>query len=212
MRNGEKLYDITRPLAPGIAVWPGDLAFATGWSARIGKGSVVNVGTLQLSTHTGTHADAPLHFEADGYAVDEVPLLKYVGPCHVIHHLSNETITPDDVDGLDLRDTPRVLFRTSSSDAPTETWEPVFPALDPDLIAYLGARGVVLIGTDAPSVDPVDSTQLPAHHALARHGIVNLENLYLKEVPPGRYELVALPMRLVGMDAAPVRAILRTIG
>lgn len=203
-----RTYDITRTLSSRIAVWPGDQPFEARWSARIEEGSSVNVGALTLSTHTGTHVDAPLHYAAAGAPVDGYPLLQFIGPAIVVHIRETDVILPAHVQGLDLRSTPRVLFRTRSSLVADDRWEPDFVSIHPDTITFLAERQVVLIGTDAPSVDPAESKTLPAHHALARHGIANLENLMLAEVPEGRYELVALPLKLEGLDAAPVRAVL----
>lgn len=211
MAEGPKVYDITRRVAPTTAVWPGDTPFTARWTARLDRGDTVNLATVELSTHAGTHADAPLHYARDGAPVDSVPLLHFVGPCTVVHIEEVRPIRRDDVAGIDLDRPGRVLFRTPHSLLPDDAWSDAFAVLEPGLAAHLAARGVVLVGTDAPSVDPVDSTTLDAHHALGAHGIVNLENLLLRGVPPGRYELIALPMRLVGLDAAPVRAILRTL-
>ncbi len=204
-----KLIDVTRPMSPGIAVWPGDMPFTPFWSARIEKGSSVNVGGVTLSTHTGTHADAPLHFLSDGKPIDEFPLGRFFGQAEVVEiEQDAEAISTVHVVHLDSEKVERVLFKTRSSQVPADKWEPDFVHIEPAVIEFLGARGVVLIGTDAPSVDPAESKSLPAHHCLARHGIVNLENLYLRDVMPGRYDLIAFPVKLVGLDAAPVRAVL----
>lgn len=203
-----KLYDITRTLTPATAVWPGDQPFRPTWTGRIEAGSSVNIGAITLSTHAGTHADAPLHFEPEGASIDTVPLTHFIGEAVVVAVEDTKIITTEHIRTVDLAVTKRLLFKTRSSAVPDDRWAPDFTWFDPALIDHLGGHGVLLIGTDAPSVDPVDSTTLPAHHALARHGIVNLENLMLRDVPPGRYRLVALPMKLHGLDAAPVRAVL----
>jgi arylformamidase len=201
------LYDISRTLSAELAVWPGDQPFQPTWSARIGRDSVVNVGAVRLSTHAGTHADAPLHFEAGGLAIDQVPLLQFIGPAYV-HHTTDDPVRPGDLAAVDLRRYPRLLLRTRHSDVPDAVWDEALVPLLPETIDFLGEQGVVLVGTDAPSVDPADSTTLAAHHALARWNIINLENLVLREVPAGGYFLVALPLKLAGLDAAPVRAVL----
>ena len=122
----------------------------------------------------------------------------------------DHAVRPADLAGVDLAETPRVLLRTGC--APDRT---VFPdpltCLTPELVDFLAERGVVLIGIDSPSVDRFDSKDLPSHHALARHGIANLEGLALDGVPAGRYELIALPLKLRGRDGSPVRAVLRTL-
>ena len=199
------LLDISRPLSPATAVWPGDRAVEWHWTARKGEEMAVNVGAIATSTHAGTHADAPLHVRDDGEAIDGVPLAPFVGPADVIA-VDAPVIRPGHLPDACA---PRLLFQTRHSAVPHDTWDPDLAPIHPDTIEALSERDVVLVGTDAPSVDPVDSTILPAHHALIRAGIVNLENLALKHVPPGRYELMALPLRITGADAAPVRAVLR---
>ena len=202
------LYDITRPVSSKIAVWPGDRPFSAEWSVRIDEVSPVNVGAISLSTHTGTHADAPLHFSNSGVPIDAIPLERFIGPACVVDVRNAASVEVRHVEGLNLQGMPRVLFKTRASSNSEETFHTDFTWIQPDVIRHLGARGVVLIGTDAPSVDPFDSKELPAHHALAEEGIVNLENLYLRDVSPGMYGLYALPMKLIGLDGAPVRAVL----
>jgi len=171
-------------------------------------GDAVNVCAVTLSVHTGTHADAPYHFSDSGATIDEIGLDPYVGPAVVLDMRGKELIRREDVDGCDFSYTPRVLFKTDAwtdyTRFPTQ-----IPVLAPDVPAYLAARGVILVGLDVPSVDPIDSEDLPNHHALAAHGIHILESLCLADVPSGEYELIALPLKLVGADGAPIRAILR---
>jgi arylformamidase len=199
------LIDITRSLSPETAVWPGDRSVEWSWTAQIEEGSAVNVGGYASSTHAGTHADAPRHVADDGASVDDLPLSSFVGPAEVVDVAGAERIRPAHVANVQA---PRVLFRTPVSSLPDSEWPEAFPVLDPETVRVLAAKNVVLVGVDTPSVDPVDSTDLPAHHALRRHGVVNLENLCLDGVAPGRYRLIALPIRLAGADAAPVRAVL----
>lgn len=203
-----KVIDISRALTPAVAVWPGDQPFEHTWTARIEHGSTVNLSAIQLSIHTGTHADAPLHFLDDGAPIDLIPLLQFIGSCLVIDAENTEAITPELVAANDRQRVPRLLFKTRHSQVADTRWDPHLVPFLPAAIDRMGAQGVVLVGTDAPSVDPVDSKTLDAHKALARNGIVNLENLSLKDVEPGRYRLVALPLKLSGVDAAPVRAVL----
>ena len=204
-----KIYDITRSLTSETAVWPGDTPLTQRWTSRIDAGDAVNLSAVTLSLHAGTHADAPLHFLADGDAIDAIPLGRFIGPAAVVEVAEDAgAIRPAHVKGVDFTRVRRVLFKTPHSDVPDVRWEPCFAPILPETIAYLGERGVVLVGTDAPSVDPPESRALPAHKALAEHGIVNLENLALGEVLPGTYRLVALPLKLKGFDAAPLRAVL----
>lgn len=202
---GMTIHDISRTLSPTTATWPGDAPVEWSWTAQMSEGASVNLGAIATSVHAATHADAPLHYQPDGASIGEIPLRHFVGPVQVTDVGDAPAITTRHVQDLDA---PRILFRTPHSEVSGDEWSEAFPPIDAAAIDALGERGVVLIGTDAPSVDPVDSKDLPAHHALARAGIVNLENLCLSGVAPGTYTLVALPLKIDGGDAAPVRAVL----
>lgn len=183
----KRIWDVTQVVAPGIAVWAGDRAYDCGWTWRMQDGASCNVGQFAMSAHTGTHIDAPYHFAQTGATVEKVPLQACVGPAIVV-----PLARLADAAGAE-----RVLVR-SEGGAPT-------------VEAIAALPGLRLFGTDAPSVDPTDSKTLDAHHALWHKGVVILEGLDLSAVPDGRYELIALPLRLAGMDAAPVRALLREL-
>lgn len=204
------LYDITRPLGPWTPVWPGDAPCRLLWTQTQAEGAGANVGEICLSTHCGTHVDAPYHVDDSGVRVGALPVDAFVGPAVVIEAGGSDEIDPGRVEGLLERPgAERVLFRTACwSDA--GAFPERFPALSPELAGRLVAAGVRLVGTDAPSVDSFHSTELPAHRILARAGIPILENLRLDGVPPGLYELIALPLRLETADASPVRAVLRS--
>jgi arylformamidase len=204
------LWDISPTISAAIPVWPGDTPFAAGPTWEIKDGCPVHVSRMTMTTHLGAHTDAPSHFDPDGPAIDAVGLAPYLGPCRVIHCLGVHTVRPHDIEA-DLEDVPpRVLLRTYAQ-APQQAWDPDFAAVAPETIALLASRGVVLIGTDAASLDPQDAKALDAHHAVRRHGMAILEGVVLDGVPPGDYELIALPLKLAGMDASPVRAILREL-
>ncbi|MDN0083211.1 arylformamidase [Crenobacter sp. SG2305] len=207
------LYDITPPLCPDMPVWPGDAPFGAFRTWSLSGACPVNVSRLSLSTHTGAHADAPLHYRPDGLAIGEVDLTLYLGPCRVLHCLDVEPLLTRAALSARLGDAPlppRVLIR-SYPRFPLEHWDDDFMAVAPEAIDWLGERGVRLIGTDTASLDPMNSKMLDAHHAVARHGMAILENLLLDEVPEGDYELIALPLKLMGVDASPVRAVLRPL-
>ena len=190
-----------------MPVWPGDQSYESAWSARIADGSAVNVGAMTLSLHTGTHADAPLHVRDGGASIDAAPLAAYLGPALVIEAIGSGPLGADLLDGVDLRETPRLLFKTRQQ-PPAGTWEDRFSYLSKELATRLAAGGAILVGLDTPSVDPVDSKSLDAHHALFDGGVANLENLRLDHVEPGRYFISAVPLYIDGMDASPVRAVL----
>jgi arylformamidase len=178
-----QVYDISVPVAPGTWVWPGDRPYERAWTWRIADGATCNVGQIALSCHTGTHIDAPYHFAENGATIEAIPLEACVGPA-VVLPLARLAGTSAE----------RVLVRAGGA-APT-----------PAAIEQL--RHLRLFGIDGPSVDPPESRMLDVHHALWRRRAVILEGLDLSAVPDGEYQLVALPLKLVGMDAAPVRAVL----
>lgn len=204
------VYDITRTLTPGIAVWPGDAPYAVTPVLRMTDGASVNLTTLTLSPHTGAHADAYFHYAPDGAHPAHMPLDAYIGAAHVVTVSKRDGgLTPDDLAHADLTGAERLLIHSHVSDLPDEQWPSEFPYLTVGLIAWAAARGIRLIGLDSPSVDAFDSSDLPCHHALKAHGLVNLELLMLRGVPDGLYELIALPLKLDLACGSPVRAILR---
>lgn len=202
------LYDISVVTGVGTPEWPGDTPFSCGWSARIADGSSVNLSTISTSPHVGTHADAPLHVRVGAAGAEMLPLAAFIGPALVIDVAG----APSDL-GPDLAErvpngTARLLLRTGAGIA-AGAFPADWPALSPDTAALLVRRGLRLLGVDAPSVDRRESKTLAVHHALFDGGAQVLENLDLRAVAEGEYELVALPLRWAGVDAAPVRALLR---
>ncbi|MFC7418932.1 arylformamidase [Iodobacter arcticus] len=207
------LLDISMPVFSGMPIWPGDTPFSTEFTWQLENDCPVNVSRMTLSTHSGTHADAPLHYQSDGCAVDQLSLTPYLGVCRVVHCLDAGThVSLAQVQNrLQTMNTPlpaRLLIRTWHVN-PIETWRSDFPGISVELINWLAEQGVCLLGVDSASLDPVASKTLDAHHALAHHGMAVLENLLLDHVPEGDYELIALPLKLLHLDASPVRAILR---
>lgn len=203
-----KIYDITRTISPQIAVWPGDQEFTPNWTMQIEDGSSVNLSSINMSAHTGTHADAPYHYLKDGFTIDELLLEKFMGPAVVIEVHDVETIEIDHVEHVDFSRIQRLLFKTKSSALDDSTWIDDIVVLGTDVAEFLGEQGVKLIGVDAPSVDRIHDSTLGTHKVLGKYGIVNLESLFLRDVPPGEYELIALPLKLKGLDGSPVRAVL----
>lgn len=201
------IIDISRPVCAGIPVWPGDTPyqFDLGW--KMSEGESVNVGTVTMSVHTGSHVDAPFHFDPKGSSIGEVSLHPYIGPAVVVDVTGIPIVTREHLNAIDFHTTPRLLLKTGGWSDPAVFPESV-PTLAPDVPAYLAERGVLLFGVDVPSVDSIDSTDLPIHHALNAGGISILESLDLSLATPGTYTLVAVPLRLLGADASPVRALL----
>lgn len=205
-----KFIDISRPIHAGMPNWPGDTPADFKLVATIPQGAAVNVGRLTMSVHTGTHGDAPFHYNEAGARIDEVPIATYVGPARVVDIRGHATVTTALLAAHDFSATPRVLFRSDTWANPA-VFPSDWPLLAAEVPAWLGARGVRLVGLDVPSIDHRDSKNLPLHHACDAAGIVILENLDLHAVVPGVYELIALPLMIRGGDGSPIRAVLRTL-
>lgn len=205
------LYDITPSITERLGVWPGDTAPRREILLDMRQGANITLSTLHATVHLGAHADGPNHYGKDAPGIDARPLEDYLGPCQVIHQriARGARIRPDDLRVAIAA--PRVLFRTGTFPNPDQFTED-FAALSPELVDDLQHHGVRLIGIDTPSVDLFDSEDLPSHKAFLRHEMAILEGLVLSHVPEGVYELIALPLKLVGFDASPVRAVLRTMG
>lgn len=217
------IFDITPRLDEHLAVFPGDTPLTREVVLDLARGDAVTLSTLRSTSHLGAHVDAPSHYDPDGVSIAERALEPFLGPCVVLRvhpgpgGLVTESMVrealPTAVPGASesLREIRRVLLATGTFPDPTE-FRTDFAALDPELIDWLAARDVTLVGIDTPSIDPARSKELPAHAAVCRHDMNILEGVVLEAVPPGVYELIALPLRLAEFDGSPVRAVLRSLG
>jgi len=204
-----KIWDISPVLHSGFPVWPGDTPFQSETTWEIANGCPVKVSKIIMSTHTGAHCDAPSHYGANAQPIDQVGLEPYIGPCRVIHLLGTQVVEAEQLKPF-LQDIPeRVLIRTYHK-SPNH-WDSAFASIAANAIHLLAEHGVKLIGIDTPSLDPETSKTLEAHHAVETHGMAILEGIVLDDVGAGNYELIALPIKFAGLDASPVRAILRQI-
>ena len=201
-----RLIDITPAVSPALEGWPGDTRFEASprWSQA--RGDSCTVSRVTLSTHLGAHADAPLHYRANGPDAAGLPLEAYVGPARVIQCPGFQAIGPGEA--LWAAGAERALYRVLPEGA-GQGFPRSFAALTAEGARTLVRLGVRLFGTDAPSVDPVDSKTLEAHQILHEGGVAILEGLDLAEISSGEYELLALPLKWQGVDAAPIRAVLR---
>ncbi len=208
-----QLWDITPPITPSLAVWPGDTALTRETLCTIDGGASVTLSTLRATVHLGAHVDGPNHYGSGAPSIDARSLDFYLGPCQVMRAnvaRGARVRGSDLVLGVDAVTERRILIATRTyPDA--SRWNEDFAALDPALIDALHARGVMTIGIDTPSVDLFSSKDLPAHRRFLAHDMAIIEGLRLADVPEGRYELIALPLPLVGFDASPVRAVLREL-
>lgn len=205
-----KVLDISPPISPAIAVWPGDVPFSRQVSLSIDGGAPIDLSAITTTVHVGAHVDAPSHYRGGAPSIEARPLELYVGPCQVIDVDvgRGERILPRHV--LAPIEAPRVLFRTLTFPDPHHFNED-FASLSAELVAWLhDQHGVQLVGIDTPSIDLCHDAALEAHSAVADRDMAVLEGVVLDQVGPGLYTLIALPLPLVGADASPVRAVLLT--
>ena len=210
-----KIWDISRTLSNDLAPWPGDTPFNFELTARLGDKAVVNVGAIRMSVHNGSHADAPFHFEKDGVTIEQVTLETYIGRavvvdlCRYFKGAEGELITIDQLraGAGDLMETSRVLLKTGVW-PDTTVFPKHIPVIAADVADWLKRNGVRLIGLDLPSVDRINAKVLQNHYSLAGCGISIIESLDLSGVEAGSYNFAALPLKIAGGDAAPLRAVL----
>lgn len=215
-----KIFDISRTLSDGLAPWPGDTPFHFQLKWKMAEGATVNVGAINMGVHNGTHADAPFHFDESGDPIERMPLEAYIGDAVVVDLTKLFGSAEAEVDrarqigvadleafSKSIEQAPRLLLKTG-------VWKdskvfPVWiPVIAPEVPEWLRERKVKLIGLDLPSVDPIEAKKLTNHYALAAARIAIVESLDLSEVESGTYHFSALPLKIAGADAGPVRAIL----
>lgn len=203
--------DISPPIDSSIHVWPGDTPFMHSVNLDMNAGANITLSEIHTTVHVGAHADAPAHYVRDGMDIASRRLEFYIGRCVVLRVpvRRGERVIVEHLDGKVLS-APRVLLRTGTFPDPRK-WNNDFAYLSPALVEHLYQHGVMLVGIDTPSVDAFDSKALEAHQAFARNDMAMLEGLVLDHVDEGEYELIAAPLPLVGADASPVRAVLRTL-
>lgn len=209
-----KIIDITLPMSNKTPVWEGDIGVTINQVTSLSKGSDFNISRAEFGVHTGTHIDAPFHLFNHGYTVDKIPLDKLIGSVQVLWiNDSVEVITSEVLvaSGFE-KGTQRLLLKTKNS----EYWirDPYrfnrkFVGIDSGAADFLVKEGVSFVGIDYFSISPFVNLKAP-HEILLRAGIVILENAYLINVEPGTYGLICLPLNLIGVDGAPVRAVLTT--
>ena len=199
--------DITQTLKKGMPNWPGDTPFSFEVAYSKEQTGSVNIGRMETSMHTGTHADAPFHFDSAAPRMEQLDVNLFIGDAYVADCTGVPEIGPEHMEDIDFQGAPRLLLKTVPSIS--EMFPAVIPVIKPELAVYLKERGVFLLGVDNPSVDPIDSKQVAAHHALYQNGITIVEGLVLEQVAPGLYDFIALPLKVEGADGAPVRAVIR---
>jgi arylformamidase len=207
--NEKQWIDISMPLTNDIGVWPGDTPFSFHLTYTKEQTQSANVGEITTSLHTGTHLDAPFHYDDSGEKIHELDVSLFIGPAKVVDVRGQEAIGRKELEDFDFDGVSRLLLR--SLDRSDSTFPRTYPVLKKDIGPFLKEKGIHLIGTDCPSVDPVERSDLPAHHALSENEVYILENLMLKDIQAGDYELIAVPLAIVDGDASPVRAMIRKL-
>jgi len=215
-----EIFDISRALSDDLAPWPGDTPFHFGLKWKMAEGATVNVGAINMGVHNGTHADAMFHFDESGDPIDRMPLEAYVGDAVVVDLTGLFARAGDELDrtrqiGIAdlesfsalLEQAPRLLLKTGIW-KDSKVFPEWIPVIARDVPEWLRERKVKLLGLDLPSVDPIEAKKLTNHYALAAARIAIVESLDLSEVEAGIYHFAALPLKIAGGDAGPVRAIL----
>jgi arylformamidase len=205
------IYDISLPISESLIVWPGDPPVKITRPFHLAQGDTATVSHLSMSAHSGTHVDAPAHFIPGGSGVEALDLNVLVGPALVIEALETDALSADVLEELSIpARTQRVLFRTRDSDRwarGEREFSKDFVAITEDGARWLVARGVRLVGVDYLSVGSFSGGDL-THRTLLNAGVIPVEGLNLSGIEPGVYQLVCLPLRIMGADGAPARAIL----
>ncbi len=205
--------DVSLPFRNGMVHWPGDTPFERGMNMEIANGDLVNLSQMTSSVHMGTHMDAPLHFIANAKSIDSMPLSATIGPARVIGIEDPEAITVRELAPHKIARGERILFRTANSRRAwkTDVFQEDYIYVNPETAEYLAGIGIQTVGVDYLSVGGFHTGNAETHRALLGAGIWVIEGLNLEHVEPGDYELICLPLKLVGADGAPARAVLRKI-
>ncbi|MDQ3044416.1 MAG: cyclase family protein [Chloroflexota bacterium] len=211
--SGNRIYDISLPITPDLPTWPGDPAVLVESLSRISHGAVVNVSHVSMSSHTGTHVDAPWHFIEDGTRLVDIVIEEWIGPCLVIElPIDAQRIEPIHLDAIDLPPgTSRLLFKTSNSalwESTTKIFLESYVALSAGAARWIVAHDIKLVGIDYLSIEPFDDSDHETHRILLGQGVLVIEGLNLTAVAPGPYTLICLPLALAVGDGAPARVLL----
>ena len=208
-----KLHDVSILISEDMPIWPNDPGISMDLTRSIARGDNANVTQLNMGVHTGTHIDAPFHFEPNKATIDQLSLDVLIGPCRVFEIPEvSQSIGPSDLEKLDFDNHIRILLKTRNS----KLWKNGERVFKKDFVhmhvegaKLLVDRGIKLVGIDYLSIENYGSLDHATHHLLLRNNVVILEGLDLSGVSPGDYELIALPLKLKGADGSPARVVLR---
>ena len=208
-----KFHDVSVLISNDLPVWPGDPGVTLRLASNLALGDVANVTQIQMGAHTGTHIDAPFHFEKDGETIDKLKIETLVGSCKVVEIPdAKKSIGPPELEKLDLDGTVRILFKTRNSkwwEHGEKEFQKKFVYISEQGAKFLVKKGIKLVGIDYLSVESFESSDYATHHLLLRNQVIIIEGLNLSGVAEGEYELIALPLLIKGADGAPARVVLR---
>lgn len=204
-----EIIDISPMISSKIAVFPGDTAFQEDFLMHTDHGQHLTLSKITTTVHLGAHTDAPNHYAAGADSIEKRSLDFYLGECQVIEVFCQRgsRVQIKDLRGQKIQ-AERILFKTKSFPNPNQ-WNDDFVSLSAELINELALKKVKLVGIDTPSIDPAQDKTLESHLAVYKNNMAILEGIVLDQVADGIYELIALPLKIQGADATPVRAILR---
>ena len=208
----QRIIDVSLGIGPDLPTWPGDPGVEIVPFSRLARGDPANVSELRLGSHTGTHVDPPVHFIDGEASIDALPLETLVGPAVVADLRGAEAIGPAELDALDLpAGLERLLCRTDNSDLWSKAageFPENYVAVTPEGARWIVERSLRLVGVDFLSVERDGPPDFPVHRTLLAAGVIVVEGLDLSSVDPGPYTLVCAPLKVVGGDGAPARALL----
>ena len=203
------IIDISRSIKSNMAIWPGDKKVNLVRNFSIDEGDVCNMSHITMSLHTGTHIDAPLHFFDNSKDVSSMELSCFVGPVKIYEIAVEKCITEDDIRGLFIGEGDTIFFKTSNSDIPdNEPFRTDYVHLDISAANFLVEKKVRTVGIDYLSIEKYETKEFPVHKLLLSNNIAIIEGLMLKDVEPGQYVYCCMPLKIIGGDGAPARAIL----
>lgn len=196
-----------------MVVWPGDAPFERLTTLELAKGDACNLSQISTTAHIGTHVDAPLHFLAGAGGIETMPISACVGPARVIEIHDPEAVRASELEPHEIANAERIILKTRNT---SECWDSdhfrkKFIYIHPDAAHYLVDRGIQTVGIDYLSVDAYDNPNAETHRILLGAGVWIIEGLRLDGVSAGRYELLCLPLKMIGSDGAPARAVLRNL-
>jgi len=205
-----EIYDISVGISNQTVTWTGDPKPDIEMVKKLEKGDPSNLSRICIGAHTATHVDAPLHFFEGGATIDSIPLTRLVGPATVVNMAGHETIGLKQIGGMKLAGVERILFKTTNSSLWSDPkFHEDFCYIEQDAAEFLVKSGVRLVGVDYLSVEKPHTKEHPTHKTFLKAGVVIIEGCNLADVPEGEYELICLPLKVIGMEAAPARVILR---